>query len=214
MQLNINSDEVIRLTVKLNKMGNKLLPIAVRNTLTNAAFETKTLIPAVAKSKFITRNKSLFRAFTGVNKAQGMKINAMQSEVGIIRDRPNGEKVATGLEKQETGGVIGNRGLIPLDGSRISDALTRKVKKANQLNRIKLKQKSGFILLQKGNKGTLFSVKGNGKRRKLKAIYSYKANRSVSIKKKGFIHDSSMLAVPSINKNFIREAEYQIKKLK
>ena len=80
----INTNDVIKLTNKLDELHRSALPSAVRNTLNNAAFEMKKNIPFQADKKFITRDKGFFKRMSAVNKASGFDINRMVAETGII----------------------------------------------------------------------------------------------------------------------------------
>lgn len=215
MQLDVNTAEVIRFTDKLDKLSRSALPVAVRGTLNNAAFETKKEVPNIASSKFITRNKSFFRSFTLVNKAGGFNINSMQSEVGISNVK---SKIADGLEKQELGGSIRNRNLIAMDQSRVSGSHEKKIKSINRLSALTVSKGrrkgtgTGVIMIKKGNKGTIFSVKKKGKKSSLTPLYSYLKGRNVQIKKRPFMEPASEKAQNKIPAFFIKEAEKQIKK--
>ena len=55
--LKLDADEVIKLTVKLDKLHRSALPSAVRNTLNNAAFQTKKEIPIQGQSDLLLGEK-------------------------------------------------------------------------------------------------------------------------------------------------------------
>lgn len=215
MQLDVNIAKVIQFTDKLDKVSRSALPVAVRSTLNNAAFETKKQVPLSASSVFITRNKSFFRSSTLVNKAGGFNINSMQAEVGISTQK---NKIAEGLEKQETGGNIRNRNLIAMDQARVSGSHQKVIKTANRLNAIRIsktKKKgtgTGVIMIKKGNKGTVFSVKNKRGKSSLTPLYSYSKGRQVQIKKRPFMAPASEFAQKQIPNFFIQEAEKQLKK--
>lgn len=215
MQLDVNTAQVIKFTDKLDKISRSALPVAVRQTLNNAAFETKRLVPIISSGKFITRNKSFFRSLTIVNKAGGFDINTMSSEIGISNVK---DKIASGLEKQEYGGTIKSRNLIAMDGARTSGNNAKSIKKINNLSNIKLNKSkkkgtgTGFVMIKKGNKGTVFATKGKGKKNSLTPIYSYSKGRSVPIKRTPFMEPASIRAQERIPFLFIKEAEKQIKK--
>ena len=215
MRLDVNTAQVIKFTDKLEQISRSALPVAVRMTLNSAAFETKRLVPIVASSKFITRNKSFFRSLTIVNKAGGWDINSMQSEVGLNNTK---DKVVSGLEKQESGGTIKGRGLIAMDTARVSKNHNKKISTANHLKNIHLSKSrkkgtgTGFVIIKKGNKGTIFKTKSSGGKRNLIPLYSFSKGRQVSIKRSPFMEPASLRAQQRIPFLFIKEAEKQIKR--
>lgn len=211
MILDVNTGNLIKYTDRLERMRNNLLPKAVRNTLNDIAFETKKEVPLVAKENFIIRNKGLFKSLIFVNKVRGLKINSMSSEVGIL----NKNKISDGLAKQETGGIA-QRGLIQMDTARISNSLERKVKQSNYLNKISLPKSrkkgsgTGFVMIQKSGKGTLFKTGKKG----LTPVYSFMKNRRIQIRKRPFIREAAERKARRIDFIFIKNAEYLINKNK
>lgn len=102
--LDINNKEVKLFTNKLREMHRSALPLAVRGTLNDLAFDVKQkTLPQNFKKQFVIRNKSFLKSQSGVQKADGWDINKMQSEVGI---KPNsrGSEAAKELKLQEFGG--------------------------------------------------------------------------------------------------------------
>lgn len=215
MRVEVDSKELVKFTAKLDKLHRSALPNAVRNTLNNAAFETKIEIPKTASSKFITRNKSFFKSMTLVNKARGFDINQMQSEVGISNRK---DKIASGLTKQELGGNIKDRSLIAMDQARVSSNKNKIVRNSNKLNNItisKNKKKgtgTGFVMIKKGTKGTIFQTKKSGKKNNLLPLYSYSKGRSVNIKRTPFIEPSALKVQHRIPAFYVNEALKQMKK--
>jgi hypothetical protein len=214
MRIDVNADELVKFTSKLDKINRSALPIAVRSTLNQAAFATKKEIPIQAANNFITRNKGFFRSLTSVNKAGGFDINKMQSEVGINTSK---SKVADGISKQELGGTIKDRNLIAMNQSRVSGSKDKKVRKVNNLSNIRISKTrkkgsgTGFVMLKKGTKGTIFQVK-KGKKNNLTPLYSYQKGRSVNIKRNPFIEPASIKSQNRMPAMYINEALKQIKK--
>ena len=106
----VNTNDVIELTVALKKMHRSAFPVAVRSTLNELAFMTKQkqLIPT-AQKKVIVRNKTFFRRFSGVNKATGFNVDSMRSEVGFTKN-----KATKGMKQQEIGGSLKAKSSIPV----------------------------------------------------------------------------------------------------
>jgi hypothetical protein len=219
--LNVNNDEIIKLTAKLEKLHRSAFPSAVRNTLNNAAFETKKNIPVVARSKFTTRQKTFFKRFSTVSKASGFDLSKMISIAGI--DASKDPEMASNLESQEYGGMVRAKKLIPHDDSRISKSQSKRVSAKNRLNKVRAHngtkafkshkgtRKSRFVaavmstaksgkshmLLKTGAKGTIYEVKG---------IKSSKKTRKVSfkIKKLYSVRDTNRHNVKS--RGFVRQS--------
>ncbi|MBC6999684.1 hypothetical protein [Cytophaga sp. FL35] len=179
----INVDELINATAKLEKLNRSALPVAVRQTLNDTAFLTKKMLPKEASKKFTTRQKNFFNAFSTVQKAQGWDVNKMEAIVGI--DTKKGSRVAAGLEAQETGGVIAGRKLVPHDMGRISGSYGKSLQKKHLFKKIRIhdatsaykygsnrgrkskfaaaafsasKRGTDYFLLKKGNRGTVFKL--------------------------------------------------------
>lgn len=214
MELNINSIGITRYSEQLRQIRESLIPKAIRNTLNDVAFNTRRLVPVTAEQQFTVRNKSLFRTFILVNKTQAGDINMMKTEVGIL-DR--GDKVSEGLEKQEIGGES-ERSMIPMDQARISGSHGKKVRKANYLSAIQLPQgrgagtSTGFVLIKKNDKGTLFKGKQGKKGQKLKPLYSFQKGRKVRITAKGFIRTSAIIEAQKMEDIYRRNAELLIQR--
>jgi hypothetical protein len=217
-QFDVNTDALIELTAKLGKLHKSALPVAIRGTLNDAAFETKRRVPQTASRKFTTRNRSFFRAFSSVQKAGGFDINAMQAAVGI--DSSRGSKVAEGLEKQETGGAIKGRKLIPHDKGRVSGSHSKRMRAKHKFRGIKIhdvRKKTGgranYILIKRGSKGTVFEVKQTGRKRKLTPVYTYRNTKISRVRPRPFMKPATMLATKNMARNYVQQAERQIQRL-
>jgi len=218
VSFDINTKSSIDLTVKLGKLHRSALPVAVRGTLNEMAFETKKMLPQTASRKVITRNKSFFRAFSSVERARGFNINGMESIVGINPDK--GSKVAEGLEKQETGGAIQGRKLIPHDKGRTSGSHGKRLKKKHRFGNIRIgdvKKKGqgrvNYLLIKKGGKGTVFEIRKAGKKQKLTPVYSYRSTKISRVQKSPFMKPASLMATKKIDEFYRKNAERQFKRL-
>ena len=152
--LKLDADEVIKLTVKLETLHRSALPSAVRNTLNNAAFETKKEIPIQGAKRFITRNKGFLKGFSTVDKASGFKINSMVSMAGI--NSKKGADTANELEKQEFGGNLDTGRLVPHDDARISKSKGRRLKRKNRLNTLEAHNAGNAFKSHKGTRNSKF----------------------------------------------------------
>lgn len=206
----VNMDKAIELTAKLEKLHRSAFPVAVRQTLNDVAFQTKSTVPEIASKMFITRQKSFFRAFTIVDKATGFEVNKMKSSTGISSLK--GDIVAEGLEKQEKGGVIKGRKLIPHNQSRISGSHRKKVSRRNLLSNVNLRD-NRYVLIKKGSKGTVFEVKNQKSGRRLKPLYHYRAHRNSKVKASPFMSTSARISSKQMPSFYKRNAERQFKRL-
>ncbi|PXX26288.1 hypothetical protein C7967_11550 [Thalassospira sp. 11-3] len=214
---NVNMDGIIKLTSKLERLNRSAFPVAVRQTLNNAAFTTKELVPKVAAQKFTTRQNNFFRAFSVVDKATGFNVNNMRAVAGI--NAAKGDKVADGLEQQETGGVVEGRKLIPHNMGRISGAYGKKLKAKNRFRNIKVATKgkrvpgAKHVLIKKGGRGTVFEIKRLKTKTKLTPIYSYRNTNKSRVAKTPFMAPSAMLAAARLPQYYQKNAENQFKRM-
>ena len=213
---NVNMDGVIKLTAKLERLNRSAFPVAVRQTLNDAAFKTKSLVPKVASQKFTTRQNNFFGVFSVVHKAQGFNVNGMVAIVGI--DGTKGSEVADGLEKQEQGGTIVGRKLIPHNKGRISGSYAKKVSAKNRFRNINIatassrKQGSKHVLIKKGSGGTVFEVKRMKTKTKLTPLYVYRRTKKSQVQKRPFMRPSSLLAQRRMPDFYLKHAEKQFRK--
>jgi hypothetical protein len=221
---NINTSEVVELTNKLEKMHRSAMPVAVRGSLNDAAFDMKkNQVEQVFKSRFTTRKKNFIRSHTVANKSKNtFNINEMKSEVGVIKGKSD---AGDQLEKQEFGGTIANRDFIPMDPARIGKNKKKLVSRKNYLKAVKVKKAKNLVrAAAKAGKGnhilynyTLFQVKGiRNTRRKTKLrllpIYSFKSGRNVQISKQPFLKPAGENSAKKIPDFFIQRAKNKLMK--
>lgn len=137
--LNVNTEAVIHLTAKLERIKKSAFPSAVRSSLNDAAFEMKGKnIEASARQNMTVRNRTVFKKFTGVARATGFNVKTMQSEVGFIpKDGIKGEKVPEGMERNEIGGTD-NEGAMYMPKSRISNNRNRLVRRKSRFDKSRI----------------------------------------------------------------------------
>jgi len=128
--ININSSAVVRHTAKLERLHRSALPVAVRQTLSKAAFDVKmrTML-AQADKNFEKREPNFFKANSKVTPAKGFDMRTMVATVGFIPLKGT-NKAVDDLKQQEDGGNIGGRSFIPLKQARVSGSWNKKIKKA------------------------------------------------------------------------------------
>ena len=225
MQLNINSDALVKFTNKLERIRKKSLPYAIRNTLNSIAFDVKTNTMLEQSEKdFTNRNKTFFKSKSKVQKAIGLDIDKMESVVGFYTDKKN--QAVEDLEQQEHGGKIGGRSFIPLPTARVSNSNKKNVKKQYRLENInilhKIRDRKHFysVIYKVGHgkfilyRNVLYVVAEiSGHKIKLTPLYSYKRGRSVNINKKTkFFEKSSLKSMLKSKKIYKKEIEKQIKR--
>lgn len=237
MKFNVNTDAVVVHTNKLERLSKSAFPNAVRGTLNSLAFDVREkTMPEVVGQTFESRRKDFFNASSRVEMARGFAVDSMESKVGFIPFKGTNEAVQD-LEQQEHGGKIGGRSFIAMDKARISRSGKRSVSAGNRLKKIKKRNvvhvskvrgrnesmrilhsvakagRGGFILTD----GVLFKVKSFSRakgrvRFKLDAIYSYKKNRSISVKATHFMEKATKKTMKKADKLFIKQAEREFNK--
>lgn len=239
--LNINDDQVVKFTNNLEKLHRSDLPIAVRSTLNDMAFDVKQVeLLRSAEDHFILRKPSFFKKHSGVKKAEGFDMDKMNSQVGIM---PKGSLAAENLETQEKGGIIKNRSSIYMDTARTSQNKSKTVRRANYLQNqglvggaqnkrrsrksasvasaVVAKRTNKLWLYVTGVEGTYLKVRsisfsGTGMNRKVKLrlipIASYQRNRSVNVKPRPFLEDASEAELNKVYDIFITNAARRMRK--
>jgi hypothetical protein len=222
--LKIDNDALIAHTNTLEKISRSTMPVSARTALNSAAFYVKQKsMPSEAKKKFKERNKTFFKATSRVQMAQGFDVNKMRSIVGFVGGDKN--QAVDNLEKQERGGSIGGRSFIPMKEARQGKSPLKQVKKANQLRNLKSVKKvqsrrdfyktvfsvgAGGVIL---HKDTLFRVRRLKRGDvNLEPLYSYRKNRSVSVKSTSFMETATIPAAKRLETYYKIEARKQLKK--
>ncbi len=234
----INNKEVRDFTNKLQTMRRSDLPIVVRQTLNDTAFDVKkNTLEAEFKSKFVRRNKSFLRSQSGVQKATGFNVNGMFSQVGIT-PKANGSEAASELTKQEYGGVK-KKPLVYMKSAR-SNSNRRVVKSQNYFNKYQkvtgnpsqqrsrksnfvasaiVAHKYGKLLFWRSKSGTtVFLVNsiylGAGKAVNVKVtpIADYENNRMFRLKARPFLRPASEKSYNKQESYFMRNAKKRFNK--
>lgn len=241
MKLNVNTDAVKDHTARLRKLHKSALPLAIRGTLNNAAFDVKKeTMPESARKSFTNRVPNFFKANSKVDMARGWNVDMMQATVGFVEGKLTGQKnyAVKDLEQQEQGGTIKAKAFIPTRKARGNNE-SRPIRPTNRLSRInnivnseknKAKGTQQFIrsAVHAGAKGYIIGNKQTKmllqitsirrmRNRKIKirtrAIYSYEQSRSVRVKSTGFMRRASLKSADKMEKWYQEQAEKQIKRL-
>jgi hypothetical protein len=227
---NVNNIEVVELTNKLEKLHRSAMPVAVRGTLNDAAFDMKqNQVAPIFEKKFIIRKPSFIKSHTAVKKSKNtFQINQMVAECGIIKGK---SQAGDELEVQEFGGTIKKREFIPMDTARTSKNPKKLVSKKYYLQKIKAGKKPVFknqefirsaFMAGKGGYlvygNVLLQIRKIVKRGrdklfiKIHPLYSYKKGRSINLKKTPFLAPAGEKSAKKIPDFFIKRAEKQFKK--
>lgn len=243
MNLNINTDAVVKHTNMLEKVQKSALPNAIRGALNAAVFDVKTnTMPSSASRTFVNRQPNFFKANSRFENAKGSDISTMKASVGFVNSGLKGENnfSVLDLEKQEYGGPIDKRSYIPTVFARNNKNLKGLVRANARLSAIKnianAKKMSGRNDRQRfvhaassvGKGGLVLyrnilwridsSPKSNVKKKrtdiKQTPLYSFAQGRSVKVKSTEFMRQASLASAEKLAENYIKEAERQIEKLK
>ena len=229
--INVNSDAVVKFSDKLERSSRSAFPVAVRQTLNDAAFADKKRLPAIAKKEFTVRNKGFFPRFSKVEKAQGFNVNTMNAQIGFIPTEP----AARNLEQQEKGGRIKDRSFVPMDKARTGkkhEKLVRKKFRVEELKKQGVRQvrkggkkgRSRFIraVFQAGTGGlvlygnTLFHVdkinnKAKGRAKlKITPLYDYQKGRAVQVQATNFMARNSKISARQMDNFYIKNAKKRL----
>lgn len=240
IQLDVNVDEVVKFTAKLETLRRSALPSAIRGSLNDAAFDVKTkTMPVQAKTDFINRSPNFFRANSHVEKATGFDVNSMRSIVGFISTNLRGDHnfAVKDLEQQEHSGTIGAKSFIPLDTAREGGQHNKLVRPPNRLTRIHnivvarnmgagtkrqqfvkavIKAGVGGYVLGSNIKGetTLWRVDAINQtsfnRFSLTPLYDFRKSRSVHVNETGFMQVATNMSAEKLEKFYIAQAQFWI----
>ena len=221
--VNIGSDELVKFTNRLEKMRKSDLPVVMRKTLNDAAFDTRSeSMPKVYAKQFTTRSKGFLKHSGGVKPAKGWDTKNMSSWVGI---RKGIGKAAEGLSQQEKGANV-KRSLIPLRRARIGNNSGKKVSKRNQLSEIEFKnpipkrnKKKMIIAAKKTGKGgfiaygkRIYKVTSAKNKVRLKPLYAFEKDRPVKIKPTSFLQISAQISGKNLASNFVKQAKIRFRR--
>lgn len=227
--LDVNTDELVQLTNGLERFRRSMFPQAVRRALNSAAFDVKkNTLPATTRRMFTQRRANFFKANSRVFMATGTNVDGMQSEIGMV-DLGGSNYAVDDLVQQERGGTIKGKSFIPLDNARVSGSYKRNVKSKDRLRAIdqmvvarnsrganagqrfikavRHAGVGGTVLDERGIVWRVQSIKGDrGGNFKLKAIYSYKARRTVKVKATHFMQIAGEKAGKRLPDYYVKEA--------
>jgi hypothetical protein len=217
VSLNINQKEVVELTNKLEKLHRSALPVAIKSTLNDLAFETRKAALKEFDNKFIVRRPTFPKSHIRANKSPNtFDIDRMISETGVIEGKSiSGDR----LELQEFGGTIPNRS-VPTEKTRTGGIETRqsaryyyrKFKNArlghNPSQKGKrIRQRPNTTILKTRN--ALIEIRKGGDWNVL-----YHENKNVDITKNAFMDPAARKVIKRVSDFYAKQAKRQIERLK
>jgi hypothetical protein len=239
MQVNINTSAYVVLTDRLAQLSRSALPVAIRQTLNDAAFDVKSkTLDKSASKNFIRRAPTFFRAFSGVNRATGFNIGAMQAEVGMSdMGKPSAHTAIDHMPQQEGGGII-KGGADYLKGAR-AGSNQKRVTRSNYFDKNKLikgpfkkkgTEKSNFIAsvyaaakqkkflsINTAHGRYLMRVTSVKKTKKGKITINsrlmIKDRKAVSIRATHFSQEAAMMTYAKLPDFYTKEATKQIQRV-
>jgi len=216
-EFNINNNDIVKLTNKLEQLHRSAMPVTVRKSLNEVAFVTKKeTIKPVFESKFTIRQKRFITSHTAANRSKNtFSLKEMYSEVGVIKDK---SKAGNRLELQEFGGSLANREKIPQKGVRVAKSERRKVSKKFYLKNIKARSKGGKFskkgIISKNKRITILKTK-----KAIMAIHKggrwemlYLLDQNIDIKQAQFLAPASEKAFKQMPEIFTNFAKKRIKR--
>jgi len=133
---NVNSAALSVYVAVLQHMKKSALPVAIRQTLNDMAFDTKTnTMPAEAHKDFIHRKDTFFKANSRAEVAKGFDVNTMRSQVYFKPKEKDKSHSVEDLEEQEEGTPIKySRAFVGLATSRSSNRWNKNIRNRNRRN--------------------------------------------------------------------------------
>lgn len=199
MEIKVDTTELGRLTNVLIQFRRSAFPSVTRLTLNDLAFETKKNVKKLSYRKFTIRERerqNIFNTGIVVDKAKFERVESMKSRVGLNGSGRWGA-LSENVKKQETGGAIDKKSMIPLNTVRTGKSNAKKIMSRKKLSKIDISRgNSGkyFTLKAKNGKKYIAEPAGKRKNRKLRLLYTYKKGRKVTIKKRPFLKPSAIEA--------------------
>ena len=152
MEIRVDTTELGRFSKKLIQFRKSAFPSVTKLTLNSLAFETKVNVNRLSKKQFTIREKdsqNIFNTGILVDKAKFDRIESMQSRVGLNGSGRWGA-LSENVKKQEIGGTIDKKSMIPLNTARTKEDNTRKIMSKKKLSKIDI---------SRGNSGKYFTFK-------------------------------------------------------
>lgn len=135
--INVDSAAVRAYADRLRQMNRSALPVVVRKTLDDAAFDMKLRTMPKESDVFVHRRPTFFKANSRAEKAQGFDINAMKSQFYFKPKQSDTSHSVEDLEQQDKGGAIKGRSFIALRKARIANSWQKVTQTAKRLEKVR-----------------------------------------------------------------------------
>ena len=224
----IDNSEIDKLQADLEKLKDRALPFATKNTLNEAAF-----IAQKKSRRFIKRELTLRNKFTvssiRVEKARTLNIRRQASIVGSTADYMETQEFGGLKESKAKEGVpiptsyaSGQQGAIPrtrlprrpnkLANIRLAKTRFKNVRAKNTA-KIKAAAQSGhkYIFLNLGRSKGIFKVVGGKRKQRIKMVWSL-MRRSVRIPAKPWLKPNMVATIPLIPRIYEKSLKFQLKR--
>lgn len=136
MILDLNNAALKQHIVTLERLHRSALPVVIRQTLTQAAFDVKQNTMPGTSRQFVHRKPTFFMANSKAVPATGFNINNMVAIVGFRPKMNDKSHSVEDLEQQEDGGAIHNRSFIALASARVGEQWQRLVRAKNRMGEL------------------------------------------------------------------------------
>jgi len=169
----VKTDELVNLSLALQRINDVALPFAVQNTLNAIARDVKiNTLKESANEEFDVKKRTFFTANSGYKaykaKDFGYNINRLKAEVGMIQARKPYDKATEQIGHQETATPI-DRSINPLGDKPKSKAVIDLLSKKPEIYEggspqefirtiSRADQRKAGVIFKKGNRGTLRKV--------------------------------------------------------
>lgn len=222
--ITFDDKQIRKFEKKLSKISKRAIPFAVKNSLNDVAFKTRTVAQGEIGRKFIERNKWSRRSVQ-VETARGLSKRSLVSRVGSLeqymadqefgaRKRSKGRHgvpIATNYSSGEGVGS-GPRKRLPRKPNKIRNIkLSGRNKKGmsrKQRNLIAIRQAAGsnkkIVFLDLKRRKGLFKVIGGKRRPKLKMLHDM-TRKSVRIPKRPWLLPSAIKTQKRFHAGFYRK---------
>lgn len=118
-RFHVDSSNIRNHVNTLQLISRSALPVAIRQTLNDAAIDVKKVTMPETAKRFTQRRKTFLKANSRVEFAKGLDVNTMRSAVGFVPlNKSDKGHAVQDLEQQEDGGEIKDRSFIALPGAR------------------------------------------------------------------------------------------------
>lgn len=217
MQINVQIKDFAKYERTLNNLHRSAFPVAIRETLNEAAFyQKKMTLPKSWDDNFIVRHKTFLKSHSGVRKSVNtFEIDRMQSKVGTLDKDLAGKQ----LSLHETGGNINNRAY-QKNAARVGGSINNRVRRVLRYKRFNAKKTPGAYIMSTRERGVIIRSKGGAilhfkggdknNWKNWKTLYTQKD--TVKLKKESFNVPAAKMTQIVIPKLFYREFSKRLKK--